>query len=98
MPPASASLNGSAQIDLELPRADARVWVDGNQMTEGSGTRRSFVSPALEPGYNYSYHVTASWTENGQEVRAERTVRVAPDKKSFADFTKLSKKTMPPAN
>jgi uncharacterized protein (TIGR03000 family) len=94
----ATALNGRAQIDVALPQADAKVWVEGTPIAEGSGTRRSFVSPALEPGYKYSYQVTVSWMENGQELRAERTVRVAPDQRSFADFTKVNQRTVSRAN
>jgi uncharacterized protein (TIGR03000 family) len=80
-----------AQIDVVLPRPDAKVWVDGNL----SGAFRSFASPSLEPGYSYSYRVTASWTDNGREVRVERSVPVSPGRLATVDFTKVN--TMPPA-
>jgi uncharacterized protein (TIGR03000 family) len=94
----SAGLNNTAEIDVMLPRGDAKVWVDGTPMTAGSGTQRAFVSPALEQGYSYSYRVTATWTENGQEVRVERRVPVAPGRVSIMDFTKINQnQTMPRA-
>jgi uncharacterized protein (TIGR03000 family) len=99
MPPPDATAppppDQTAEIHVLLPQGDAKVWVDGTPMTTGSGTKRAFVSPPLEAGYAYSYRITAVWMENGKEVRAERTVRVAPGRYSFADFTKAG--NAPPA-
>jgi uncharacterized protein (TIGR03000 family) len=96
--PSAAGLNNTAEIDVTLPRADAKVWVDGTPMTEGTGAQRAFVSPTLEAGYSYSYRVTASWMENGQEVRVERRVPVSPGRVSIMDFTKVNTNPkMPPA-
>jgi len=95
--PPAAPLNNTAEIDVYLPHADAKVWVDGHAMTSGSGTQRAFMSPSLEPGYSYSYRVTATWMENGQEVRVERSVAVAPGRVSRVDFASASSApTMPP--
>jgi uncharacterized protein (TIGR03000 family) len=80
-------VNQTAEIDVKLPRPDATVWVDGNQMSAGSGAFRSFVSPALQPGSTYTYRITAAWMEDGQEVRMERTVPVAAGRRSLVDFT-----------
>ena len=85
----SAPLNNTAEVDVSLPRADAQVWVNGNRMSSNSSTRRSFVSPALEPGYSYSYRVSATWMENGREVRAERTVPVSAGQVSTVDFSSV---------
>ena len=59
-------------------------------MNAGSGQKRIFTSPALESGYSYSYRVTASWMDNGQEVRLERVVPVAPGRISNVDFTRVN--------
>ncbi len=82
--------NRTAQIDVVLPTANAQVWVDGNSMTAGSGTRREFVSPNLDPGYSYSYRVTVSWVDNGRQIRAEKVIPVAPGRASLADFSNVN--------
>jgi uncharacterized protein (TIGR03000 family) len=96
--PQADPLGQSAQINLTLPHGDAKVWIDGNAMNAGSGQKRIFTSPSLESGYSYSYRVTAAWMDNGQEVRMERVVPVAPGRISNVDFTKVNTaETMPPA-
>jgi uncharacterized protein (TIGR03000 family) len=82
----AAPVNNTAEMDILLPTADAQVWVDGNQMSM-TGTYRSFVSPPLQPGYSYTYHVAAAWMDNGREVRAERTVPVTAGQVSRLDFS-----------
>jgi uncharacterized protein (TIGR03000 family) len=91
------SLGQSAGIDVLLPRADAQVFVDGNPMTAGSGMQRSFVSPPLESGYSYAYKITATWMDNGQQVRAERMIAVAPGRVSRVDFSSANVPKMPAA-
>jgi len=67
----------SAMIIVLLPRADARVWFDGAATTQ-QGMERTFNSPPLDRGSNYSYTIRARWLENGQEVERSRTVNVQP--------------------
>jgi uncharacterized protein (TIGR03000 family) len=94
MPPADLT---TAVVNVQLPRSDAKVWVDNNLMTEGSGSQRVFISPSLEAGYNYSYQIRASWMDNGQEVTAQRKVAVAPGRVSQVDFSKVNTQFMPEA-
>jgi uncharacterized protein (TIGR03000 family) len=72
--PAPVPSSTVALVDVYVP-ADANLWFEGVRMTQG-GTTRRFVSPPLIPGQGYTYEVRASWTENGQEVARDRTVRV----------------------
>ena len=89
MAPAQPS-DQTAAIDVILPRPDAKVWVDGHPMTAGSGTHRTFSSPNLDPGYAYTYRLTATWLDNGHEVRAEKSIPVAPGRVSLADFSNVN--------
>jgi uncharacterized protein (TIGR03000 family) len=59
-------------IDVRVP-GNAQVWIDGEK-TSQTGALREFVTPALEPGQQYSYDIRARWTENGQEVVRDRNV------------------------
>ena len=94
MPPAE-QLSQVAQINVTLPKGNAKVWVDNNLMSAGSGTRRMFTSPALERGYTYSYRVRASWMENGQVVQVERAVPIVPGQTAAVDFTTVNTSQMP---
>jgi uncharacterized protein (TIGR03000 family) len=82
------SSDKAAEIDVLLPQPDAKIWVDGIEMSAGAGTKRSFLSPPLQSGYSYSYRIAASWMENGQQVRVERTVPVASGQRSVVDFSR----------
>jgi uncharacterized protein (TIGR03000 family) len=62
-----------ARINVRVP-ADAKVWFEGKE-TRQQGSTRSFTSPALEPGQEYSYQVKAEWNENGQPVTKSRKVK-----------------------
>ncbi len=81
-----APANGAAQIQVKLPDGDGEVWFDG-QKTRQTGTSRTFVTPALEPGKSFSYQVSAAWHHNGRLVTAERTVNVSAGNTSYVDFT-----------
>lgn len=63
-----------AHIIVELPAADAEVWIEG-QPTKQAGTSRSYVSPVLNKNEQYEYKIRARWKEDGKDV--EQTQRVA---------------------
>jgi uncharacterized protein (TIGR03000 family) len=48
---------------------------------------RSFVSPPLTAGRNYSYQVRARWNDNGQMRDQTRTVNVTPGQTVNVDFS-----------
>ena len=64
--------DNAALIDVRVP-GNAEVLIDG-QKTNQAGTMREFVTPALDPGQEFSYDIRARWTENGQEVDRHRKV------------------------
>ncbi|MHB0955655.1 MAG: TIGR03000 domain-containing protein [Pirellulaceae bacterium] len=64
----------SALLTVNLPR-DARVLVNGLP-TRSTGDMRRFVSRNLNPGFNYTYEVTAEATINGQSVAQTKTVHL----------------------
>jgi uncharacterized protein (TIGR03000 family) len=61
-------------VHVSVP-ADAEIWIDGNK-TAQTGTARSFVSPPVTPGHDYTYEVKARWRESGKEVVQTRRVLV----------------------
>ena len=68
--PRTSIPDNAALIDVRVPN-NAEVWID-DQKTNQTGPMREFVTPALNPGQEYSYDVRARWTENGQEVVRHR--------------------------
>ena len=70
-------------VRLQVP-SGARVWVEGKE-TSQSGANRMFMSPSLEPGYEYVYHIRVQWNQNGETVERNREVTV-----HAGDFINLS--------
>jgi uncharacterized protein (TIGR03000 family) len=64
----------SVTIRMRVPTG-ARVWL-GSKETSQTGTDRMFVSPSLEPGYEYVYHIRVQWNQNGETVERNREVTV----------------------
>jgi len=74
-----------ATINVLLPVADADVWL-GSTQTTSRGTQRTFQSPPLQPGMDYSYTVKAHWVENGKPIDQAREVTVRAGQTSTVDF------------
>jgi uncharacterized protein (TIGR03000 family) len=63
-------------FNVTLP-AGARLSFQGSQ-TRQTGPRRSFESPSLQPGLNYSYLVEARWRQNDRDMVVTRRIPVQP--------------------
>jgi uncharacterized protein (TIGR03000 family) len=61
-------------IAVHVP-ADAQVFFNGAKTTQ-TGEVRSFVTPPLSPGQDFTYDVRAQWTENGRPVTRTRSITV----------------------
>jgi uncharacterized protein (TIGR03000 family) len=64
----------SALLTVNLPR-DAKVLVNGIP-TRSTGDMRRYVSRNLNPGFNYTYEVTAEAMVNGKPVTQTKTVHL----------------------
>jgi uncharacterized protein (TIGR03000 family) len=71
--PSSANAD-KVLVEVRVP-AGAKIFFEGAKTTQ-TGEVRHFVSPSLAEGYNYTYHVQATWTENGREVNQSRSFNV----------------------
>jgi uncharacterized protein (TIGR03000 family) len=83
--PSAASMRPSAPADrailnLQVP-ADATVWVQGTQ-TKQTGTERTFVSPSLTPGLDYTYTVKAQWKAGDKTIEQSQNITVRPGERS----------------
>jgi uncharacterized protein (TIGR03000 family) len=66
------------QLRVLLPEDKAKLTID-DKKTEQTGSKRVYVSPPLEPGWDYSYTLSATWeTNNYTKVIRTRTVKVQP--------------------
>jgi uncharacterized protein (TIGR03000 family) len=84
----------TAVVNVFVPMPNAQVWFDGTQ-TSQQGTERTFHSPPLENGYNYSYTIKARWTENGKAVDRERRVTVQPGQTVAVNFRTSAGESVP---
>ncbi len=67
--------DNEARVRVVVPE-DAKVWFN-DRMTQQSGTVRTFESPALTPGRDFSYDVKAQWRDkDGKDVTQTRHVYV----------------------
>lgn len=71
------------RVCVKVPDAGAEVWLEGIAMA-GSGTERWFESPALVPGADYVYSVTAKW--GGNQIETKRVTGQAGGD-AIAEFT-----------
>lgn len=78
--------DGSATIEVRLPDPDAGVWIDDAE-TESRGLERRYYTPTLRAGSNYSYLITASWTEDGETRTVARQVPLNAGGRVMLDFT-----------
>jgi uncharacterized protein (TIGR03000 family) len=82
--PPNSQGNMPAIIDVQVP-ADAQLWFDG-ESTSQTGGERTFRSPPLEQGQNYSYEVKARWSDNGKDVERSRRVRIHAGERVLVNF------------
>jgi uncharacterized protein (TIGR03000 family) len=86
---------GRANVRVFLPVANAQVSFEGVSMG-AAGRDRTFQTPVIEAGRMYSYTVTATWMDNGQERTETRKVDVQAGQTSVADFAGPSTIPVPP--
>jgi len=75
-----------ALLRIELPRADARITLQGVAMDQGFGMERMFISPPLESGKTYTYTVRCTWMDGNNPITREKTIDVQPGQTAMVDF------------
>jgi len=70
-----AIVSDAVEMILKVP-ARADVWFNGVKTDPQTKAVRHFASPALEPGWDYSYDIRVRWTENGRPVEQTRCITV----------------------
>lgn len=76
-----------AKLVVELP-SDARLFIDDHAMKTASD-RRTFNTPALEPGQAYYYMVRAEVVRDGKTYRESKRVIVRAGQVAQTNFTDL---------
>jgi uncharacterized protein (TIGR03000 family) len=84
---ATEEIAGNAALIILRVPANAEVFFEGKQ-TSQTGRFRSFVTPALESGRDYSYEIRARWTEGGRTVEQTRKINIRAGDRLTLNFTK----------
>jgi len=74
----------AATIQVRVP-PDAELWFEGSK-TSQTGSSRTFVSPALTPGRDFTYDIRARWMDNGREMVQARRISVRAGAVMSVDF------------
>jgi uncharacterized protein (TIGR03000 family) len=70
-----ATANDAVEMIVKVP-STAELWFNGTKTAPQAKAVRHFVTPALEPGHDYSYDIRVRWTEEGRPVEQTRRVLV----------------------
>ncbi len=85
---ATAPGTGSVTFRVNLPTADARLWMAGERKP-GSGTSRTLTVANLPRGQRYNYVFKAVWSRDGRIIVSDtRNVACHAGDDIVIDFTK----------
>jgi uncharacterized protein (TIGR03000 family) len=70
-----ATASDAVEMILKVP-STAELWFNDTKTAPQAKAVRHFVTPALEPGHDYSYDIRVRWTEEGRPVEQTRRVLV----------------------
>jgi uncharacterized protein (TIGR03000 family) len=90
-----ADAGGEARLIVSLP-ADARLTVDGAATTSTSALR-TFVTPPLAAGKDYTYELRAEFVSDGRPQVVTRTVHVRAGEETRVDLLAAPVATAPAA-
>jgi uncharacterized protein (TIGR03000 family) len=74
-------------IDVFLPVADAKVYLNGQEM-RGTGKNRTLTTPLLPLNQEYQYYVTVRYKKDGETVTDYRKLDLGAGEYTVADFTR----------
>src|SRR5579864_4412536 len=75
-----------------VPSKDAKLTIEGKP-TKQTGVSRLFTSPPLEPGWDYSYTVTATWEPNNYtKITRTKVVKLRHGGETVVDLRKADPK------
>jgi uncharacterized protein (TIGR03000 family) len=77
-----------AQMILRVP-ARAEVWFNGEKLAALAGTTRTFTTPVLDPGWDYTYEVRVRWLESNRPVEQNRRILVRAGDRMTLNFLDL---------
>jgi uncharacterized protein (TIGR03000 family) len=83
--PAAPVAAAAARLQIRLPE-NALFWVEGKEIARPSRDY-NLVSPPLDAGWNYTYHLRAQWVDHGVQFTRTRAVRVRAGDSLNVDLT-----------
>ncbi|CAN5229279.1 hypothetical protein BH11PLA2_BH11PLA2_21470 [soil metagenome] len=91
LPGGAASSPTRATVIVKLP-ADARLFAEGKALSL-TGTERTFVSPELPVGREYTYTFKIEYDRNGRTLSDQQNIKVTPGKVNTLEFADLLQKS-----
>jgi len=79
---------------VHVPDPNAEIWFQ-NYKTQQRGTVREYESPALNPGKTYTFHLRASWMQNGRPVEQTQDIQARPGQHVNVVFTPPARESIP---
>jgi uncharacterized protein (TIGR03000 family) len=85
--PAAVVLDRPTPLEVEvgLPRADARLFIDGAEVA-GTGAVRKFATPPLTTSAPYTYELRAEWLVDGLTTTVTKTATGRAGEKLVVEF------------
>jgi uncharacterized protein (TIGR03000 family) len=75
----------SLEVEVHLPRADARLFVDGAPVP-GAGAVRKFATPPLGTAAAYTYEFRAEWLVDGLTTTVTKTATGRAGERMVVEF------------
>jgi uncharacterized protein (TIGR03000 family) len=74
-----------SRLQIRVPSADARLWINNQQIQVGGAERALDV--AVPSGQAQKYTLTAQWVKDGREVVRKKEVEVRPGQETTVMFS-----------
>ncbi|HEX3152277.1 MAG TPA: TIGR03000 domain-containing protein [Gemmataceae bacterium] len=84
-PAAALTTPTPLEVEVRLPNADARLFVDGTEI-KGAGISRKFATPPLETTAPYTYEIRAAWAVDGLTTTHTKQVTGRAGDKLVVEF------------
>jgi uncharacterized protein (TIGR03000 family) len=84
-PPTVLARPAPLAVEVRLPRADARLFIDGTE-AKATGPVRTFTTPPLPTTAPYTYELRAEWAVDGRTTTATRQVTGRAGDKVVVEF------------
>jgi uncharacterized protein (TIGR03000 family) len=84
-PPTVLDQPAALEVEIRLPRADARLFIDGAE-AQGTGPTRKFATPPLATDAAYTYELRAEWLVDGLTTTVTKTATGRAGERLVVEF------------